>query len=287
MAWFWEQTKGLLIGFVLFGFFVSLIYWAIQRFQKSWWVMGTLISTAFMVFTALIAPVFLTPIFNTYQPLPDGPVKASILSMAKSNGVPVDNVYQFDASKQSQRISANVSGIFGTTRISLNDNLLQRTSPEEIRAVMGHEIGHYVLHHVYKLVMEFGLLFLIEFFLIFHCFQWFLKKYAKNLSLRGAADIAAFPVLLAIFSLLSFLATPISNTIVRTSEQEADIFGMNLAREPDGFARAALKLGEYRKMSPGPIEEFLFYDHPSGENRIRAAMIWKKENGGLNSEEKK
>jgi len=97
------------------------------------------VSVLFLLFVSFIAPVYLTPLFNDYKALEDGPIRTSIMSMAHANGIPGDDVYWFDASRQTTRISANVSGAFGTTRISLNDNLLERTSPEEIEAVMGHE----------------------------------------------------------------------------------------------------------------------------------------------------
>jgi STE24 endopeptidase len=201
--------------------------------------------------------------------------------MARSNDVKADEVYWFDASKQTKRISANVSGLLGTTRISLNDNLLNRTTLPEIRAVMGHEMGHYVLNHGAKLIIEFGLVFLIGFYVLNRSYEIFLNRYGSRFSLKSGDDLAGAPVLIAILTLVFFLLTPLTNTITRTGEMEADVFGLNLAREPDGFSKVALKLSEYRKMSPSPLEEFIFYDHPSGETRIRMAMRWKKENGGL------
>ncbi|MFV8111993.1 M48 family metalloprotease, partial [Enterobacter cloacae complex sp.6700816] len=95
-----------------------------------------------------LTPVYIAPLFNTSKPLDDGPVKAAVLQMAHANGVPVDNVYEVDASRQTTRVSANVSGLFGTAAVRLNDNLLRRTSLPEIRAVMGHELGHYVMNHI-------------------------------------------------------------------------------------------------------------------------------------------
>src|SRR5439155_1535426 len=122
-----------------------------------WW--ATAIAIVFFAFQTLVYPVFVAPLFNRYQPLAEGPVKQEILAMARANGMPADDGYEFDASRQSKRISANVSGMFGTTRISLNDNLLKRVSPAGVKAVMGHELGHYVLDHVYHLTIYFGLVF--------------------------------------------------------------------------------------------------------------------------------
>jgi STE24 endopeptidase len=187
-------------------------------------------------------------------------------------------VYWFDASRQSKRISANVSGMFGTTRISLNDNLLKRSSPDEVKAVLGHEMGHYVLNHVYKGIVFFGIVIVLAFAFVRWGFGWAERRWGERWDVRGVGDVAGLPLLAALFSIFMFFMTPVTNTITRTMEAEADAFGLNAARQPDGFAQAAVQLSEYRKMHPGPVEEFLFYDHPSGWQRIHRAMIWKAEN---------
>lgn len=276
-GWTLEQLKGLGIGLVLGGVFTGFIYWVIGRLRTTWWIWGTAVSTAFLVFTIMIAPVYLAPIFNKYTPLPDGEVREAVLAMARANGVPADEVYLFDASKQSKRVSANVSGMFGTTRISLNDNLLNRASLAEIRDVMGHELGHYVLHHVQKTVLEFALVLLLGFYFLYFSMNWYVRKYGQAHGIKSVADTAGLPVMVMLMGIFMTLMTPVTNTITRVSEVEADQFGLNLAREPDGFAKVAVKLSEYRKMSPGYWEEIIFYDHPSGENRIRMAMTWKEE----------
>jgi STE24 endopeptidase len=226
----------------------------------------------------MIGPVFISPLFNTYKPVPDGPIRDDVLSLARANGIPADNVYYFDASKQTKRVSANVSGLFGTTRISLNDNLLNGTSPAEIRAVMAHEMGHYVLNHGIKHTVAFSLLLLGGMLFMKFSWDWAAPRFAVPHGVRDIADPAGLPLLAALFSVYMFLATPVLNTIIRTAETEADMFGLNASREPDGFAEAILKLADYRKLEPGPIEEFLLFDHPSGYNRILAAMRWKAEN---------
>jgi STE24 endopeptidase len=157
----------------------------------------------------------------------------------------------------------------------LNDNLLNRTTTAETAAVMGHELGHYVLGHVWKLVLSFALLAGVAFFAASRLVPAIIGRWGAAWGLRGVDDVAAFPVYAIVFALFSLLITPISNSIIRHNESEADAFGLNAAREPDGFAQTALKLSEYRKLEPGPIEEMLFFDHPSGATRIRMAMAWK------------
>jgi STE24 endopeptidase len=197
--------------------------------------------------------------------------------MARANGVPADNVYLVDASKQSKRISANVSGLGSTIRVSLNDNLLRRSTPEEVQAVMGHELGHYVLNHGPKMLVFFVLLIGLGFWVVNWAFTALVARYGPRWDVAGLADVGGLPLAIALFAVFSFLATPVFNTIIRTNEQEADLFGLNAARQPDAFASVAMKLSEYRKIDPTPLEEILFFDHPSGHTRVYTAMRWKAE----------
>jgi STE24 endopeptidase len=186
-------------------------------------------------------------------------------------------VYQFDASKQSDRVSANVSGFGSTTRISLNDNLLKRCSPSEIKGVMGHEMGHYVMNHVYKGLFELSVLMVIMFGLVNWAFERVKGRWGARLGLSDVSDISSLPLLVVLFTIASFLFTPLTNTLTRTQEAEADMFGLNAAREPDAEAHVDMMLSEYRKIDPGYWEEIVFYDHPSGRNRVHMAMQWKAE----------
>ena len=276
-GWMQEQTIVLGIAAIIAPVLLALIYFAIGRAQKTWWLWGAGICIAFAAFGAFITPVYLAPLLNKYQPLPDGQLKTEILSMARANGIPAENVYQFDASKQSDRVSANVSGFASTTRISLNDNLLKRCTPAEIKGVMGHEMGHYVMNHVYKGLLEYLVCSVVLFGLVNICFKGAVRKYGARLGVASIADIAGLPLLVGLFVLISFLFTPVSNTMTRTQETEADMFGLNAAREPDAEAHVDMMLSEYRKIDPGYWEEVIFYDHPSGRNRVHMAMQWKAE----------
>lgn len=276
--WLRDFSVETLVNLVVFCVAFPLLYIGIRRAPRTWWIWGAGATVAFMAFFTFVSPVFIQPLFNSYTPLEDGPVRQAVLSMARANGVPADNVYVVDASRQTTRISANVSGLGSTIRISLNDNLLNQGTPEEIRAVMGHELGHYVLNHTAYLIMTFGFLLVVGYAFVHFILKGVLARFGSRWGVRGIDDIAGLPALVAVLTLFFALATPVSNTIIRTVEAQADIFGLNAAREPDGFATVALKLASYRKLEPSPFEEFFFYDHPSGASRIRMAMQWKAEN---------
>ena len=276
--WLIDLLKGVAVGALLGGLAVVGIYAIFRKFPRTWWVWGTVAAVVFLVFVMLIAPVFIAPLFNTYTELKDAKLRGPILSLARANGIPAEHVYVFDASKQTNRVSANVSGALGTMRISLNDNLLNRVSPAGVKSVMGHEMGHYVLNHVYESVLWFALVLLAGFAFLRWGYDRAVARWGGRWGVRGIDDPAGLPLLAVLFSIFFFVMTPLNNTYIRVNEAEADIFGLNASREPDGFAETALLLGEYRKLHPGPIEEWIFFDHPSGYNRILMAMKWKKEN---------
>ncbi|MFZ6646816.1 M48 family metallopeptidase [Undibacterium sp. TJN25] len=277
LPWLSDVAIGLAVNLAGGSLMLLAIYTVIRKLPKTWWIWGAGLGVGFLCVLLLIGPVYIDPLFNTYKPLADESIKAPILSMARANGVPADNVYEFDASKQSNRVSANVSGIFGSASVRLNDNLLKRASPAEIKGVMGHELGHYVLGHIYHFILSFGLILVLGFVFLQKSMQWSIRKWGSRFGVRDQADPAGLPLFIALFTVYMFAMTPVLNTIIRTSEAEADIFGINTSQEPDGFAEAELKLTEYRKSDPGPVEEFLFFDHPSPRKRIYAALRWKAE----------
>jgi STE24 endopeptidase len=276
--WMGDQVKELGVNLVLGGVLAMLLFGVVRRLPRTWWTWGSVVTILFLTFTALIEPVYIVPIFNKVTRLNDPKIVDPILSMARANGIPAKDVYEMDASRQTTRMSANVSGFANTMRITLNDNLLRRGSPEEIQAVMGHEMGHYVMNHIYKFIMFFLIVIVLAFAYLRWGLDWTLQRWGEKWQIRGVGDTAVLPLVLLLAAIFGFVTTPISNAYIRTQEHEADMYGLNASREPDGFAQAAIHLGEYRKMNPGPIEEWIFFDHPSGRNRIYAAMRWKAEN---------
>jgi STE24 endopeptidase len=275
--WMADRFKELALSLTLGGATVVLLYGVLRRAPRAWWIWGSLTATGLFAFSFLIAPVFVFPLFNKYTRLADPAIRESILSLARANGITAGDVYVSDASRQTTRISANVSGLFGTLRITLNDNLLKRCSLPEIEAVMGHEMGHYVLNHLYKGIVFSGVLIVVGFLFLRASFDAMLRRYGSRWGIRGVGDVAGMPLFAILASVYLFVMTPVTNSLTRVQEAEADIFGLNASGQPDGFAEVSLKLGDYRKLDPGPLEEMLFYDHPSGRTRIFTAMRWKAE----------
>src|SRR6266496_2541589 len=278
LPWFREQLIGLWVMLIAGTLLLIVLYAVFRRAPRIWWIWGTVVMIIFLAALVFIAPVFIEPLFNTYKPITNPAIRDPILAMAQANEIPVKRVLEVDAPRQTRRVSGNVSGFLGTKRIALNDNLLKQCTLPEIRMVMAHEMGHYVLNHGAKLLTYFGIFILVGFALARTLFDAAVKRWWIRWRVRGIADPAGLPLLVLILSTLLFIATPLLNTVVRVTEREADAFGINTSREPDGMAKAALKLGAYRKLDPTPLEEFIFFDHPSGRARIRMAMDWKAAN---------
>jgi len=276
-GWLGDALINLAIAMVLSAIMLGILMIGLRRSPRRWWLWGTGVVAAALAALMLIAPVFIAPLFNSYTELAPGPVRERIVAMAAAHHVPADHIYVFDQSRQDKRISANVSGLGPTIRISLNDNLLSRTTLPETAAVMGHELGHYVLGHVWRLIIGLSLVVGLALWATSRIARALIARHGAAWRLRGPDDLAAVPVYLMTIIALMLLLTPLTNSIARASESAADAFGLDAAREPDGFASVAMKLAEYRKIAPGRIEEIMFYDHPSGATRVRMAMQWKKD----------
>ena len=277
-GWFGDALKTLMVNVIVLPIVLVALYAAVRRTGARWWIWASGIAFVFVFIALMLAPVYVEPLFNDYKPLREGAARDAVLSLAHANQIPTEHVVEFDASRQTTRISANVAGFAGTTRVALNDNLLNKTSLPEIKAVLGHEMGHYVLNHGERGVIYVTVLFVLIFALTHWLLDKSLARWGARLRIENRADPAGLPLIIAIISILAFFATPLTNSITRQMEQEADMFGFNAAREPNAFALVAMRLSTYRKIHPSPLEELVFYDHPSGYTRVHGAMTWLKEN---------
>jgi STE24 endopeptidase len=263
------------VGLVMGAIFFLIIYAVIRKSPRRWWLWGTGAVVGVMTVMIMLAPIFIDPLFNKYTPMQAGPVRDEILRIAHEQKIPADDVFFVDASKQSKRISANVAGLGPTVRIALNDNLLNRSNIHGIKAVMGHEMGHYKLYHIQKLLAYLALMALVSFAIMAWAAPRLLVRYGNKWGVREVDDPASAPVLNGILVVLMVPLGIVFNSVIRHHESEADAFGLMSAKEPDGFAMTAMQLSEYRKIDPAAWEEVLFYDHPSGRTRVTMAMDWK------------
>lgn len=260
------------IGALLGGLFFLGVYALIRKAGRTWWIWSGGLSAFAISAGLLLSPILIEPLFNDYKPVPEGPVRAALIKMADQAKIPHDRIFIFDGSRQSNNFTANVSGVMGSARIAISDVALGKASLDEVKAVTGHEIGHYVLHHIWRSVVVLSLLSILLFFLADRLFP----RIARLLGSKATiADPVGFPVLMFIISLLSLFASPVMNSLTRIGESEADAYSLRTVNLPDALAAALAKTAEYRNPRPHPLSEMLFYTHPSVERRIRSAMDWK------------
>ena len=275
LGWFGDDAKTTLVVLIVVALFLAGIYALIRHAGRAWPVWAGLLTGAFLVFTAWAQPVVLDPLLNTYEAAPPGAVRDTVVALGHATGVPTDKIYVFNGSKQSNRYTANVAGMFGTARVALSDSMFAKGADiAQIRGVVGHEMGHYVHQHALWDAAASAILVMLGAWLLQALFPLASTLFGAG-GLGGLSDPAGLPVLMAIFATLSLLATPINNTISRLAEADADSFSLAHAGEPDGLSEALVKTIEYRASSPSDLEEVLFYDHPSVEHRVRKAMDWK------------
>lgn len=263
------------LGVLLVSVLLLAVYWLLRKAGRVWWLWGGGLVAGFVALLLLIAPPVIEPLFNEFEPIPEGEVRDGVLALAAAAGVPADRVFMYDGSRQSNNFTANVAGVGGSARIAISDVAMGEASLDEVLAVTGHEIGHYVLGHVSRMVGVISVLALVAFWLTAKLYPWFARRFGTEAPL---ADIRGLPVFVFVTGLLLQLANPVMNTMTRVGEREADAYSLETVGLPDALAGALIKTAEYRYPLAGPLEEAIFYTHPTVESRVRAAMEWKAAN---------
>mgnify|MGYP003382228904 CR=1 FL=1 len=267
-----QWTLDLAINAVLGGLFLLGIYALIRRAGARWWVWASGFTAIAILLLLLALPSVIQPLFNKYEPVPAGPVRVALEKIADDVGIPHDRIFLFDGSRQSDRFTANVTGIGPSARIAISDVALKGASIDEVRAVTGHEAGHYKLGHIWRTLVAMPLLAMLIFWLTNRLFAPTARLLGSTATLPEPRGL---PVLMVLSSVLSLLATPLQSSLTRVGESEADAYSLATVGEPDALASFLVKTAEYRYPRPHWLQEMLFYTHPSVEKRVLRAMEWK------------
>ena len=243
-----------------------------RRTGPRWWIWSAGLTAGSAALLLFLAPVVIEPMFNEYRPVPAGEVRDAIVVLATRAGVPEDRIFVYDGSRQSNNFTANAGGIGASARIAVSDVAWKGASLDEVKAVTGHEIGHYVLGHTWRAFGMITVLAVLFFFLIDRGFATFVRLFGARASLASPAGL---PVVLFMASLCALLGTPVANALGRFGETEADRYSLDTVGLPDALASALVKTAEYRYPRPSALEEAIFYDHPSVQRRVGMAMQWK------------
>ncbi|HYU97068.1 MAG TPA: M48 family metallopeptidase [Sphingomicrobium sp.] len=267
-----QLSEMTLIAAVISALFMLGLYWLMRRTGKRWWIWSGALTAAVLAFFLLLSPILIEPLFNKYEPVPAGPVRDAVVGMAGRAGVPPERVFMFNGSRQSNNFTANAGGVGSTARVAISDVALKNANLDEVRAVTGHEIGHYVLKHTWYGILFYSLAAIVLFWIAERTYPWFARRFGSSASL---AEPRGIPVLIFMVSLFGLVTSPVFNSFARMIETQADDYSLRTENRPDALSTSLVKTAEYRYPRPGKLEEIVFYDHPSVEARVRRAMEWK------------
>jgi len=276
-AWVGDLLKSLGVTFVFALIIAAIGYAVIRRRPRTWWAWMGIGSVPFLIFIMVIAPVVITPLFYDTKPMEEGKLKTQILDLAARSGIPDSRVFVVNASKDTKKLSAYVTGLGQTQRIVLYDNLIGAMAPAEILFVLGHEMGHYLLHHIW-IGLAFAVCFIFLAGYISH--RVMARVIAANQSRFGfdrLSSFASLPLIFLCFGICGFVSSPVFNGLSRYTEHQADIFGLD--RTGDGVVAASAfeKLAAVNLANPDPsgFIKFWLYDHPPLSERVRFARSYR------------
>jgi Zn-dependent protease with chaperone function len=268
--WFGNATKSLLLRMGGGFLFLWVPYLLLARSPKRWWLYTTLLAVPCAFFMALVAPIWIDPLFNEFGPMKDQALEREIASLADRAGIPGSRIYEVNKSVDTRALNGYVTGFLTTRRIVLYDTLLAQFNDREVLAVMGHEMGHYVLGHVTRSLLFSSLLVLAGSFAVDRAGRWLTTHFSARLGFTTIADVASFPLLLLLFQLTYLAVDPIVLAYSRYQEHQADCFALELTRMNHSAASAFVKFQQKNLGVPWHtrFEKLWIATHPSIGERI-------------------
>jgi STE24 endopeptidase len=273
-SWAWDEVKGFLVGLVLATIAVELVYFTIRQWPLHWWIIGWALFMGMFVLLAQLAPVVLFPIFYKFEPLDNEELRRRLVMLSERAGTRIRGVYRWKLSEKSKKANAALTGLGRTRRIILADTLLDNYSPDEIEAVLAHELGHHVHKHIFKsILMQAAIT-----FLGFWAANWTLHYAVDQRMFEELSDFANLPLLALVSVVLSFLLMPALNAYSRFNERQADRYAFESTASVEPFISSMNKLADQNlaERTPSKWVEWLFHSHPSISRRLQAAQDWGK-----------
>ncbi|WP_240371523.1 M48 family metallopeptidase [Anoxybacteroides rupiense] len=280
-SWLRDEVTDFLISTLLLFFVITVLYGLIRRFEKRWWFFAWLISIPLTIFLMFIQPVVIDPLYNKFYPLKNHVLEAEILSLAQQAHIPADHVFEVNMSEKTNALNAYVTGIGSHARIVLWDTTVERLKQEEVLFIMAHEMGHYVMKHIYWGIAGSIVLAFFGLWMVSRLMSWALAKWRKHLRIKAVGELASLPLLLLIMSLLQFSVTPLTNMVSRYEEHAADKYAVELTEDADAGISTFQKLAKagLSEVYPPYLVKIFRYTHPTIFERIVFLEQQKSENG--------
>jgi len=281
--WFGDSAKGLGIGIFLIAITLWIPYLLLRKSPRRWWLYTAIAVIPLIVAGQWLSPIFIDPLFNKFGPMQDKQLEAQILATARRAGIEGGRVFEVNKSVDTEAVNAYVTGFGGSKRIVLWDTLLRKLDSREVVFVMGHEMGHYVLKHVFMMLGIVSLLILLCLYAVHASAGWLIARYRGRFGFDQLSDIASYPLLILVFGAVSFMATPVLFAVTRHNEHEADRFGLELTHDNRSAATAFAKLQAENLAVPypGTLYKLFRASHPVLGERIEFANTYRPwETGG-------
>jgi STE24 endopeptidase len=273
-SWLWDEVKGFLVGLVLGSIVVELLYFTIRQWPQNWWMLAWVSFIGLFILLAQLAPVVLFPIFYKFEPLDDEDLKRRLIMLSQRAGTHVRGVYRWRLSEKSKKANAALTGLGNTRRIILADTLLDHYTPDEIEAVLAHELGHHVHRHILKSIFVQAVITFVGFWAA----NWALHYAVDHHMFEELSDFANLPLLALVSVVLSFLLMPALNAYSRFNERQADRYAFESIASVEPFVSSMNKLAEQNlaERTPSKWVEWFFHSHPSICRRLAAAESWSR-----------
>jgi len=271
-SWLWDEVKGFLVGLVLGAIVVELLYFTIRQWPQEWWLIAWALFMGLFIVLAQLAPVVLFPIFYKFEPLDNEDLRRRLVVLSERAGTRVRGVYRWKLSEKSKKANAALTGLGATRRIILADTLLDNYTPEEIEAVLAHELGHHVHRHILKSILVQAVITLFGFWAA----NWTLHYAVDQHMFEELSDFANLPLLALVSVVLSFLLMPALNAFSRFNERQADRYAFESIASVEPFISSMNKLAEQNlaERTPSKWVEWFFHSHPAISRRLAAAKEW-------------
>jgi STE24 endopeptidase len=269
-GWMKDYMLDFWINYLLTGIIVIVLYNLMKRSQKKWWLYAWFLSIPFTLFLTFIQPVFIDPLYNDFYPLKDKELEEKILTLADEAGIPAEHVYEVNMSEKTSAMNAYVNGIGDNSRIVLWDTTLNKLQDDEVLFIMAHEMGHYVKKHVFLGIISYMVVTLVGLYLIYKLMNIIISRWGHRFSINGVQEIASIPLFFLLLSLLSFIFTPVSNTVSRAHELEADRYAIELTGDQDSAVGSFQELSRANlsQVNPPLLIKIFRYTHPTMLERI-------------------
>ena len=268
--WTQDQVTGLIVGLIGGVLFLWVPYLLLKKSPRRWWLYTGLLAIPFIVMVSLIQPIWIDPLFNTFGPMKDKALEADILRLAERAGIEGSRVYEVAKSEDTNAVNAYVAGVGTTKRIVLWDTILAKLNREQLLVVMGHEMGHYVLGHIWKLILSMSALIIGALYAVHRTSGWMIARYRDRFGFNELSDVASLPLIIVLFSVASLVVTPVALAIQRHFEHEADRFGLEITQDNYAAATAFVKLQQENLGMPRPGSLYKWWraSHPPLGERI-------------------